>query len=178
TYAELNRRANRVARHLESRGVGVGSRVGVCIPRSLDLLVGLLGILKAGGAFVPLDPSHPDQRLAFLIADSKVSLVLTQHSLSARLSPAVSDMCRLDSDWPSIADRSPDDVASAVTLDDLAYVLYTSGSTGAPKGVMVPHRGLVNYLAWCVPAYVANDGAGAPLHTSIRFDLPLTALSS
>ncbi|HBL26456.1 MAG TPA: non-ribosomal peptide synthetase, partial [Acidobacteria bacterium] len=166
--------ANRLAHHLRSLGVGPEVRVGLCIPRSLEMLVGLWGILKAGGAYVPLDPRHPRERLAWVIGDARPHLVVTVAGLAAGLEPVHGRLVCLDGDeGAGAADESP---RSGVAADGLAYVLYTSGSTGFPKGVMVPHRGLVNYLAWCCREYAVADGAGAPVGSPLGFDLTVTSL--
>jgi amino acid adenylation domain-containing protein len=177
SYAELNERANQLARQLRSLGVGPDVPVALCMERSLELVVGVLGVLKAGGVYVPLDPSHPAERLRFLLDDMGAALLLTQSSLADTL-PA-QDLRRLclDTDWPAIAAQSSaplDDVA--VLPDHLAYVIYTSGSTGTPKGVMVTHGGLTNYLSWAIDAYAVGEGQGAPLHSPLGFDLTVTSL--
>jgi amino acid adenylation domain-containing protein len=173
TYSELDRRANQVARYLQKLGVGPDVLVGLCVERSFAMAVGILGILKAGGAYVPLDPSYPTERLAWMLEDSAVPVVLTQEKLGDEL-PVQSAMVQLDTDWPMISLESEERPASAVTPTSLAYIIYTSGSTGKPKGVMIPHRGLVNYLAWAIDAYRAGAGEGAPVHSSIGFDLTIT----
>ncbi len=149
TYRELNGRANQLAHYLRRLGVGPGRLVGLCLERSLDLLVGLWGILKAGGAFVPLDPANPLSRLALLLQDTQASVLLTQQSLAAAMQAARPDgvlhsiVC-LDADWPIVARESCDNPVNSATPADLAYVIYTSGSTGQPKGVCLGHRGLCN----------------------------------
>ena len=146
TYAELNARANQLARHLRSLGVGPESLVGICIERSLEMLVGVLGILKAGGAYVPLDPTFPRERLAFMIEDSDLTVLLTQESLLAELPSQRAKIVALDAEWDLISRNASENFANAVTADNLAYVIYTSGSTGKSKGVEVGHRALTNFL--------------------------------
>ncbi|MDJ0702180.1 MAG: amino acid adenylation domain-containing protein [Leptolyngbyaceae cyanobacterium MO_188.B28] len=146
TYAELNHRANQLAHHLQSLGVGPESRVGLYVERSLEMLVGLWGILKAGGAYVPLDPTHPRQRVTGLIEDAQVSVLLTQQRFMERLSDSRVQVVCLDADWPLIAQQRWDNPQSALRPDNLAYVIYTSGSTGQPKGVAIEHRSIVNYV--------------------------------
>ncbi len=152
TYDALNRRANQLAHQLRALGVGPEVLVGICVERSSDLIVGLLAILKAGGAYVPLDPSYPRERLALLVADAQMPVVLTHRSLRDRLPVATAQMLCLDSDWPTIAQRPETNLTHATTPDNLAYVIYTSGSSGRPKGVAVPHRGVVRLV--CQTDYV------------------------
>ncbi|MEH2621948.1 amino acid adenylation domain-containing protein/non-ribosomal peptide synthase protein (TIGR01720 family) [Bradyrhizobium sp. AZCC 1719] len=144
SYGELERRANRLAHHLRALGVGPDVVVGLCVERSLDMAVGVLGILKAGGAYLPLDPRYPADRLAYMLADAKVTVLLTQEALADRLPAPAARLVRLDTDWPDIARQPETPPASGVDADHLAYVIYTSGSTGRPKGVMIPHRGIMN----------------------------------
>ena len=153
TYRELNQRANRLAHYLRSLGAGPDVPVAICVERSLEMLVGLLAILKAGGAYVPLDPDHPTERLAYMLTDARVPVLLTTERLAPRLeearSPALAPrltVVRLDTDRDAIARESADNPASGATADTLAYIMYTSGSTGAPKGVCVPHRGVVRLV--------------------------------
>jgi amino acid adenylation domain-containing protein len=147
TYAELNRRANRLAHHLQAQGVGPDSRVAICVERSPEMVVALLGVLKAGGAYVPLDPSYPAERLGYMLRDSAPVLVLTQERLLDRLPAHGAATLCLDRDRERIAGESERNPASGATPGSLAYVIYTSGSTGRPKGVMVEHRGLCNLVA-------------------------------
>ena len=178
TYEQLNARANQLAHHLMRLGVGPETRVGICVERSVEMLVGLLAILKAGGAYVPLDAYGPRERLAFMIEDSQLHLLLTQQSLNAQLSdlpPATRTLC-IDSEWAQIAQESVANPTSGATPQNVAYVIYTSGSTGMPKGVMVQHQGLVNYLSWCVEAYRVREGNGALVHSPLGFDLTVTGL--
>ncbi|HKV10473.1 MAG TPA: AMP-binding protein, partial [Thermoanaerobaculia bacterium] len=159
TYAGLNARANRLAHHLRASGVGRGSLVGLSLERSLELVAAVLGVLKAGAAYVPLDPAYPAERRRWMAEDAGLSLLLTEETLR-----------------PLLADGGEQDPPGSVGPDDLAYVIYTSGSTGRPKGVMIPHRGLVNYLLWARQAYRAEEGEGAPVHSAIGFDLTVTSL--
>ncbi|HEX4499521.1 MAG TPA: amino acid adenylation domain-containing protein [Thermoanaerobaculia bacterium] len=161
SYAELHRRAGRLASGLRRLGVGPETRVGIAAERSPEMMVGLLGILQAGGAWVPLDPSYPAERLAFMLADARVPVLLTQRRLLAGLPGAASARVLLldDSDFDSEADfetgagADPGPAPAALDPDQLAYVIYTSGSTGRPKGVMNSHRGIVNRLLWMQEAY-------------------------
>lgn len=142
TYAELDAHANQLAHHLVKQGIKPGSPIGLFVERSAQMVVGILGILKAGAAYVPLAPDYPQERIAFALADTQAPLVLTQAHLQSRLPPTAADVLTFDADlsleygWPS---KPP---LTSVTPDDLAYIIYTSGSTGTPKGVMVTHRNL------------------------------------
>ncbi len=178
TYAELNARANQLARFLKRFGVGPDSLVGLCVERSPEMIVGILGILKAGAGYVPLDPTYPSDRLSFMVQDANIFVLLTQSRLLDALPQHNGPRLSLDSDWDIIAKEREENPVSRATPENLAYVIYTSGSTGQPKGVMVPHRGLVNYLSWCTEAYEVAKGCGAPVHSSISFDLTITSLFS
>lgn len=148
TYRQLNSRANFVAHHLQALGVGPEVLVGICMERSVFMVVGLLGILKAGGGYVPLDPAYPGERLAFMIEDTQISVLLTQARLVESLPPHQAQVVCLDTQWEEIAFHSEENPISAVTPDNLAYVIYTSGSTGRPKGVAMSHRPLSNLIIW------------------------------
>ncbi len=175
SYAELDARANRLAHYLATRGAGPGRRVGVCMPRRTELLVALLAVWKTGAAYVPLDPSLPGARLSFMLADAGVELVL---GTSTTLPACAGDsriLVALD-ESQQLADRPNHKPERAAGPMDPAYVTYTSGSTGKPKGVVVQHQALVHYLHWATQRYHMADGSGAPVHSSIGFDLTLTAL--
>jgi amino acid adenylation domain-containing protein len=146
TYHELNTRANQLAHYLRKRGVEPGVLVSICVERSLEMVVGILGILKAGGAYVPLDPAYPQERLAFMLEDAQVSVLLTQRRLLEKLSEHRARVVCLDTSWEAIAGESEENPASEVTTNNLAYMIYTSGSTGKPKGVQIQHRAVVNFL--------------------------------
>lgn len=146
SYAELNRRANQLARYLMKVGVEGNALVGICVERSLEMVVGLLGILKAGGAYVPVDPAFPPDRIGFMLEDAEAPVLLTQEALAETLPAGKAARIRLDADWPEIAAESGENVPGAAKAEDLAYTIYTSGSTGKPKGVQIPHRAVVNFL--------------------------------
>jgi amino acid adenylation domain-containing protein len=153
TYRQLNERANRLAHYLQKLGVVADTLVGICVERSLEMVVGLLGILKAGGAYVPLDPEYPKERLAFMLEDAAVPVLLTQAHVAASLPTHQARTVRLDVEWPLIARESVGQVNSSVKAEHLAYMIYTSGSTGRPKGVMNTHVAIVNRLLWMQDAY-------------------------
>ncbi|HEY0603314.1 MAG TPA: SDR family NAD(P)-dependent oxidoreductase, partial [Herpetosiphonaceae bacterium] len=174
TYAELNARSNRLARYLRALGVTLESRVAIFMERSLELPVALLAVLKAGAAYVPIDPGYPEERIQFMLADAQTPVVLTQQRLRERLPDTDAQILALDLD--DCFQERDESVDSGVTPDNIAYIIYTSGSTGRPKGAMIPHRGLVNYLHWCAQAYGIAEGAGVPVHSSLGFDLTVTSL--
>lgn len=148
SYFQLNAQANQLANHLRRHGVARGSSVGICLDRSLDLIVGLLGILKAGGVYVPLDPAYPDHRLAFIQRDTVATLILAHQSTSARMTAMAgrAEVLCLDTNRAAIAAELADDLGSETSPDDLIYVMYTSGSNGIPKGVLVEHRAVVRLV--------------------------------
>jgi amino acid adenylation domain-containing protein/thioester reductase-like protein len=149
TYQQLNQKANQLSHYLQNQGVKPEALVGICLERSLELVVGVLGVLKAGGAYLPLDPAYPQERLAYMLEDAQVSFILTQAELLDSLKFANKNIICIDSDWKKIANESIEDAVSKVNINNLAYVIYTSGSTGKSKGVMIEHRSLVNaYIAW------------------------------
>ncbi len=152
TYRELNIRSNQLAHHLQKLGVGTSVVVGICLDRSTEMIVGLLGILKAGGVYVPLDPSYPCDRLNFMLEDAQVSVLLTQEKFVQHFKDLPNPVIYLDLSWEIISQESKENPKSKVTNDNLAYAIYTSGSTGKPKGVAVTHRS-VNRLV-CNTNYV------------------------
>ena len=177
TYGELAARSDLLASRLRRSGVGLDVVVGLFLHRSPELVVAMLGVLKAGGAYLPLDPTYPRERLALILAETGAPVVLSETALAPALPPGPEVLC-LDRDWQEIAaavDGAAPGEATALP-ENLAYVLYTSGSTGRPKGVMVPHRGLVSYLSWCTQAYAVAEGQGAPVHSPLSFDLTVTSL--
>jgi amino acid adenylation domain-containing protein len=146
TYRELDTRANQLAHHLISLGVQPDTRVGICVERSIEMMVGLLAILKAGGAYLPLDPGYPPDRLAYMLVDSSVPLLLTQQRLAATLETFGARLVQLDADWPAISQLSTARPGRLAGGENLAYVIYTSGSTGRPKGVQVEHQMVANLV--------------------------------
>lgn len=148
TYDELNQRANQLAYYLQGLGVGPDVPVAICIERSLDMVVAVLGILIAGGVYVPLDPTYPRERLTFMLSDAEATILLTQSHLRDILSAHHTHAVCLDVDWGEIATQPVTRPPVAVTKDHLAFILYTSGSTGKPKGVAMPHTPLINLIVW------------------------------
>ncbi|HVG22475.1 MAG TPA: amino acid adenylation domain-containing protein, partial [Blastocatellia bacterium] len=176
TYGELNRRANQLARYLRSLGVGPEVSVGICASRSVEMVVGLLGVLKAGGAYVPLDLAYPKERLAFMLEDAQVSvLVIQRHVIDSLPRHQARAVC-LDSDWGIIGQEDGQNLPINVTANNLAYVIYTSGSTGKPKGVAIEHRSALTFLHWARAEFTQEELAGVLASTSICFDLSVFEL--
>lgn len=180
TYRELNRRADWLAVQLRSLGVTRDSRVAICVGRSLDLAVGVLAVLKAGGAYVPLDPRYPADRLAFMLEDAKVTVLLTQAHLARELRAYSGPTLSLDTlGWTESDDHAGSALGPLPTAESLAYVIYTSGSTGKPKGVAMVHRALVNLVEW-----QKKQSAGLPREartlqfTSLSFDVSFQEIFS
>ncbi len=170
TYAELDARAKRLAHYLQRQGIGgpngAEDLVAVCMERSLEMMIALLGILKAGAAYLPLDPSYPQSRQEFMLTDAQPRLVLTRSVVQA----ALAETATISIDQATLAEPN------LPNPEQLAYIIYTSGSTGRPKGTMLTHRGLANYLDWCLAAYPLLQGNGSLVHSTIAFDATITAL--
>ncbi|MBV9110029.1 MAG: amino acid adenylation domain-containing protein, partial [Gemmatimonadetes bacterium] len=177
TYSELNARANRLAHHLRGRGVGPEVRVGVCMERGLELTVSILAVLKSGGAYVPLDPDYPADRLAFMLEDARIAVLLACGAPAGILAAAAAvQVVEVDAAWDEIARESAENPASGITPENLAYVIYTSGSTGRPKGVMNAHRGVVNRLCWMQAEYEIGAGDVVLQKTPFSFDVSVWEL--
>ena len=176
TYGGLMARAGRLAAVLGGAGVGPETVVGLCLDRGPDMVVSVLAVWLAGGAYLPLDPQYPAGRLAFMLTDSRAAVLVAHRSAAEELPAGRLPVLMLDDPGTqsrlATAEPAP---APAACRGQLAYVIYTSGSTGTPKGVQVTHGGLVNYLAWAVRAYDMTSWHGAPLHTSLAFDLTVTS---
>jgi len=175
TYRELNERSNQLAHYLRRLGVGNESVVGIEMRRSLELPVALLGVWKAGGAFLPVDRAWPEQRRELILRDAGAKVLLSDDTGTGEMGPPLR-VVRMAAEWGEIGQESRANPGVAVERQNLAYAMYTSGSTGLPKGVLVTHEGLGNYLEWCVREYEMAAGAGAPVHTSFTFDLTITSL--
>jgi amino acid adenylation domain-containing protein len=170
TYQELNRRANQLAHYLRRLGVGPEVLVGLCVERSPDMIVGVLGILKAGGAYVPLDPAYPPDRLAFMLADSRAPVLLTQKRFNIWEPADGMQVVNLDEDLEQIRQESEENPASGAMATHAAYIIYTSGSTGTPKGVVVEHRSLVNYMHAASAAYSLEPADRVLQFAPLSFD--------
>ena len=176
TYAELDARANRLARYLRARGVGPEVVVGLCLPRTADLIIGLLGVLKAGGAYVPLDPAYPPGRLAQILGEARAGVAITVGSLADKLPGSGVMAVQLDANAVAIEAESDARLPLEVTPGDLAYVLFTSGSTGAPKGVAIEHRQLVNYVRGIEARLAMPAGASYAYVSTFSADLGNTVI--
>ncbi|WP_390625552.1 MULTISPECIES: non-ribosomal peptide synthetase [Calothrix] len=170
TYQQLNIRANQLADYLQSLGVKPDTLVGICVERSLEMVVGLLGVLKAGGAYLPLDPEYPTERLRFMLEDAQVSVLLTQQRLVERLPELQANLICLDDIWEEIAQNNQDNPNSEVRAFNLANLIYTSGSTGRPKGVMVEHKGLCNLAQAQIQTFGVNSDSRILQFASFSFD--------
>ncbi|MFN2576066.1 MAG: amino acid adenylation domain-containing protein [Pyrinomonadaceae bacterium] len=170
TYTELNARANRLADYLRAHGVGAETLVGVSVPRSIEMLVATLGVLKAGGGYVPLDPKYPRERLQFIIRDAALAIVITKRELAAEFAGAATVLC-IDSDWAAISSHSHENPVADAAPNNVAYVIYTSGSTGSPKGVAVEHRSLTNFTQAAIDAYGFTNRDRILQFASLSFDL-------
>ena len=170
TYGELDQRANQLAHHLRSLDVGLETLVAICVERSVEMLVGLLGILKAGAAYVPLDPSYPLSRLTSMLEDSQAPVVITQERLVHVLPARGQHLICLDRDWETIARQSGDKLSDDVKPGNLAYMIYTSGSTGQPKGVQIEHGSLLNLIFWHLETYGILPSDRASQLAGLGFD--------
>ncbi len=185
TYGELDCRANQLAHHLIKLGAKPNGLVGICLERSLEMVVGLFAILKAGSAYVPLDPAYPRDRIAYMLENSEAPLLLTQAQLAPNLPTGTAKVVLIDADWPEIARQSQETPTLALDPENRAYVIYTSGSTGKPKGVEVLHRGVVNFLTTMAERPGLTSGDRLLGVTTLSFDiagleiyLPLTQAAS
>src|SRR5947209_377934 len=176
TYAELDSRANRLAHYLQLLGVGPDGRVGVYLERSLDLVVSLVAVLKAGGACVPLDPAYARERLAYVLEDADVAGVLTSDRLADLVPPTSGPVVRVDGQRHEWAGRPPTEPDRAVRPDHVAYVIYTSGSTGPPKGVLLTNKGLVNHHRAVAALYGLGPGDRVLQFCSLGFDASIEEL--
>ena len=171
TYADLNTRANQLAHHLIALGLEPGALVGICLERSLEMVVALLGVLKAGGAYLPLDSSYPAARLDYSLRNSGAAVLLTRQELAQRLLPLFEgQIVCLDQDWQEIGGENGENPSVNVDASSLAYVIYTSGSTGSPKGVMISHGAVCNHMMWMHEAFPLDKEDRVAQKTSFSFD--------
>ena len=175
TYRELNARANQLAHYLLKQGLKPEMLVGLGMERSVEMVIGLLAVFKAGGAYLPLDPTYPQERLEFMMQDSGVRLLLTHSQLSDRFSNKMQAIC-LDSDWALIEKESPKNPGTSVKANHLAYCIYTSGSTGKPKGVLVEHRGVCNLAHSQIRAFGVEADSRVLQFASLNFDASISEI--
>jgi amino acid adenylation domain-containing protein/non-ribosomal peptide synthase protein (TIGR01720 family) len=176
SYAELNRRANQLAHYLRRQGIGPEVVVGLCMERSLEMVIGLLGIMKAGGAYLPLDPDYPRQRLEYMVSDAQVKLVLTRRRLLDRLPVHWELTIVLDDEWATIAQENTENPTRVSEAGNLVYVIYTSGSTGQPKGVMVTHGGLRNLASAQIESFGVRASSRVLQFASLNFDASISEI--
>ena len=169
SYSTLNERANQLAHHLGALGVGPESRIGVAMHRSLETAIALLAVLKSGGAYIPLDPSYPSERLDFMIEDSGLKFLLSQRTVS--LAPKGATSIFLDGDWDWLDEYPRSNPQNGVQEDQLAYLIYTSGTTGRPKGVMITHAGIRNRLLWGQGHFPLSQNDRVLQQSSLSFDV-------
>ncbi len=183
TYAELNARANQLARALQRQGAKPETLIGICVDRSFDFLIGMLGILKAGGAYTPLDPAYPADRLAYMLSDAHIHLLLANTTTMQCVQQAAAHLedppaiILLDDDWARIAEESADNVNAAVTPEQLAYVIYTSGSTGLPKGTLITHAGIGNLANAQIQAFGVSSASRTLQFASYSFDAAVSEIA-
>jgi amino acid adenylation domain-containing protein len=170
SYKELNIRSNQLAHYLKKIGVQTESLVGIYVERSAEMIIAILGIFKAGGAYLPLDPSYPQERLNFMLQDAQVSILLTQEKLLQNFTGFSNQIISIDKDWSAITQHNRENPNSCVTLENLAYVIYTSGSTGQPKGVLIEHRGLSNLAADQIEVFNLQPSNRILQFASLSFD--------
>src|SRR3989441_7677403 len=184
TYRELNDRANQMATHLGTLGVGPDHLVGLYMEHSIEVVCAILGVLKAGAAYVPIDPASPDERVAFMLRDmaagrvggGTLPVLVTQSRFVDILPSRAAHVVTLDADFAAISSYPVANPPRPIAPDSLAYVIYTSGSTGTPKGVMIEHRSLVNYIWWAKQQYSRCERLAWPLFSSLAFDLTVTSI--
>ncbi|WP_338688108.1 non-ribosomal peptide synthetase [Bradyrhizobium sp. 26S5] len=182
TYRQLDQRSNQMAAHLSSTGVGPGRIAVVFMEHSIEVVVAILGVLKSGAAYVPVDAATPKGRIATILkdisngTDGRAPVAITQARLQSVISPDLADIFVLDADFGSILNQPDSARPTAATPDGTAYIIFTSGSTGTPKGVEIAHRSLVNYIWWAARVYSSGEPLAWPLFSSLAFDLTVTTL--
>ena len=170
SYAQLHARTNQLAHYLRAKGIGPDVPVAVCIERSLEMLIAIIAILKAGGAYVPIDVGYPRERSQFILRDSRAHLLLTQKELSRELSGRECEMIFLESGWREVANQPETALELLAQPDDLAYIIYTSGSSGQPKGVAVAHRGVCNVIRTSVRRFEISKTSRIAQLAALSFD--------
>ncbi len=170
TYYELNRRANQLAHYLREKGVGPEVKVGLCVERSLEMIIGLVGVMKAGGAYLPIDPGNPEERIRYMLSDSGAKVVLVQGRFKERVGEICANIVELEQSAEEVQEGSGKNLEVEVSGENLAYVIYTSGSTGIPKGVEIEHGGVANLIAWHQRIYNVNPTDRATQVAGTAFD--------
>ena len=177
TFKELDEKSNQLAHYLQSKGIKIETFVPICLERSLEMIIGLLGIMKSGGAYVPVDPDYPQERINFLLEDTSASIVVSRKESSSRFTfPENIEMVNLDTDWTEIEKFSKEKVTTEIKSTNLAYSIYTSGSTGQPKGVMNENRGVVNRLLWAKEYFNVTNEDSILQKTTFCFDVSVWEL--
>lgn len=178
SYKELNSLSNQLAHFLQSHNVQQGTIVPICIDRSFEMMIGILAILKSGGAYVPIDPDYPEERIGFMLRDTNAHVILTSkiHSDKLKAIRKSSEIIVLDSQWDKVASQPTGNLSAGITVKDLAYVLYTSGSTGTPKGVQIEHNSIAQHLVWFTAEYKIAQEDSSLLISSFSFDGAMTAI--
>jgi amino acid adenylation domain-containing protein/non-ribosomal peptide synthase protein (TIGR01720 family) len=176
SYHELNQKANTLARQLQNNGVSKQDTVAILLPRSIDAIVTLLAILKLGAIFIPLDIEYPNKRIQYSIFDAKCKLVITYNNLIHKLGDFKEICYAIEQHRFELDPTKNGNLTNTCDMDDLAYIIYTSGSTGNPKGVMIHHLGISHYIQWAIRYYKVQSGSGAPVHSSLAFDLTITSI--
>ncbi len=179
TYQELNERSNQLARYLRKKGVGAETLVPVCVERSIEMLTAILGILKSGGAYVPIDPEYPADRIGYMLEDTGARIIVSSKASKEKLPKQEgAEIISIDTDWEEINKESKENLEIEIALASLAYIIYTSGSTGKPKGVMIEHGSLLNYILNSQAHYITEDedSTGSYIHLSYTFDASVTGM--
>ncbi|MCH8029348.1 MAG: amino acid adenylation domain-containing protein [Candidatus Dadabacteria bacterium] len=176
TYSELNRRSNQLAHYLIKKGVRLEMSVGVCVERSMEMVIGFLGILKAGGVYVPINHESPKDRIEFILKDAGAGALITQSRLVDKVSETCENLICIDSDWKAISKQSPENPNVGIAPDNLAHIIYTSGSSGHPKGVMSPHRYLCIFANTAVKAFNIHSKSRVLQFASVSFVVSLTEM--
>ena len=176
SYRQLNQKANQLAHYLKENGIGPEKVVALCLDRSTEAVIAILGTLKAGGGYLPLDGTLPAARLKLMLEETQAPVILTNQKLAERLPGSGGRVVRLDADWPVIETKPVENLSSGAEADHMAYIIYTSGSTGRPKGAIVRHINLLSYITWARDFYLGGEVLDFPLFSSLSFDLTVTSI--